>query len=179
MVLRTEGGGRRNHSDFVSGTSQGSRGPTAFGSDRSGHTPQPTALVNEAYLKLVGSSAQKWENRTLFLAFACHIMRQILIDHSRQFHASKGGGGEAKQEWNEQAAEVPARNSSLETLDEALTALGKIDSRKAKTIELKYFGGLRGEEIAVAMEMRTATITRDLRMAEAWLRRYMAGDSAW
>lgn len=145
-------------------------------SDRSGHTLQPTALVNEAYLKLVGSSAQKWENRTHFLTFASHIMRQILTDHSRKVRAAKRGGGEAKEELNEQAAGVPARDSSLETLDEALTALEKIDPRKAKIIELKYFGGLTGEEIAEAMELGTATITRDLRMAEAWLRRYMAGE---
>lgn len=103
-------------------------------SDRSGDTLQTTAVVNEAYLKLVGSSAQKWENRAHFLTFASHIMRQILTDHAQNFRTAKRGGGEAKQELNEQAAGVPVRESSLETLDEALTALEKATRAKRRSL---------------------------------------------
>lgn len=143
-------------------------------SDRPGHTLQPTALVNEAYLKLVNSSAQRWENRAHFLTFASHIMRQILTDHARKVRSAKRGGGEGKESLNEAAAAVPSRDSTIESLDEALAELEKLDPRKAKVIELKYFGGLTGEEMALALEIGTATVTRELRLAEAWLRQYMA-----
>jgi RNA polymerase sigma factor (TIGR02999 family) len=144
-------------------------------SERAGHTLQPTALVNEAYMKLIGSAAQNWENRAHFLTFASHIMRQILTDHSRKFRAAKRGGGNAVTQLNDGVMGLPARESGLIELNEALTALDKLFPRKAKIVEMKYFGGMTGEEIAEALQIGTATVTRELRMAEAWLRRYIAG----
>ena len=144
-------------------------------SDRSGHTLQPTALVNEAYLKLAGSAPQQFENRAHFLTFASHIMRQILTDHARKVRSDKRGGGEAKLELKEDSGAQLHPESILVDLDDALREFGKTDERKAKLIEMKYFGGLTGEEMAVALEIGTATVTRELRLAEAWLRRYLAG----
>ncbi|HEU0123942.1 MAG TPA: sigma-70 family RNA polymerase sigma factor [Bryobacteraceae bacterium] len=139
------------------------------------HTLQPTALVNEAYLKLAGTATPRWQNRTHFLAFASHIMRQILTDYSRREKAAKRGGGQVVVPL-EEGLDGVERDSSLLALDDALTALEKVDARKARIIELKYFGGLTGEEISEAMEISTATVTRDLRLAEAWLRRFLAGE---
>lgn len=144
-------------------------------SDRSGHTLQPTALVNEAYLKLIGSAPQHWENRAHFLTFASHIMRQILTDHARKFRSAKRGGGDVKIELQDRVGAMEHPESLLVALDDALTEFSGVDERKAKLIEMKYFGGLTGEEMATALGIGTATVTRELRLAEAWLRRYVAG----
>ena len=141
--------------------------------DRAGHTLQPTALVNEAYLKLMGSAPQRWENRAHFLTFASHIMRQLLTDHARKFRSKKRGTGEQNNQLMDEAGAVPDRAPDVLALDEALSELAKFDQRKAKVIELKYFGGLTGEEMAESLGTSTATIARDLRMAEAWLKSYL------
>ena len=104
-------------------------------SERAGHTLQPTALVNEAYMKLIGSAAQSWENRAHFLTFASHIMRQILTDHSRKFRAAKRGGGNAVTQLNDGVMGLPARESGLIELDEALTAYRRTVAAAPKMAE--------------------------------------------
>jgi RNA polymerase sigma-70 factor (ECF subfamily) len=135
--------------------------------ERRDHTLQPTALVNEAYLRLVGQRFPNWQNRAHFFGIAARLMRQILVDHARRRSADKRvclpvSLDEAVSFQQERAAELVA-------LDLGLQALEKLDQRKCKAVELRYFGGLSMEEIAQAMGVSPVTVRRDLRMAEAWL----------
>ncbi len=141
--------------------------------ERRGNTLQPTALIHEAYLKLVNHDQQEWHSRAHFFSVACHIMRQILAKHARDKHALKRGGGGARVTLDEAVVMAPERGEVFVALDDALTELGKIDARKAKLIELKYFGGLKGEEIAEVLGISVPTVTRDCRHAEAWLQAYL------
>jgi len=135
--------------------------------ERQGHTLQPTALVHEAYLRLVGQTNSNWQNRSHFYGVAARLMRQILVDHARRKHAGKRAGVRVSLE---QAVSFQLDHSQdLMALDVGLTALEKIDPRKCKAIELCYFGGLSMEEIAQSLEVSAVTVRRDLRMAEAWL----------
>lgn len=137
--------------------------------ERDGHTLQTTALVNEAYLQLIGQQARDWQNRAHFLAIASHLMRNILVDHARAHAAAKRGKGDQALPLDE-AIEVPGQTSpDVLALDEALKDLAKHDERKCRIIELRYFGGLSMEEIAEVTDLSVATLRRDLRMAEAWL----------
>ena len=139
--------------------------------ERIGHTLQPTALVHEAYLRLVGQSKPNWQNRSHFYGVAARLMRQILVDHARRRLAGKRAG--LKVPLEQAVGFQKERGRDLVALDAALTALDKTDPRKCKVVELRYFGGLSMEEIAQALEVSAATVRRDLRMAEAWLHQGM------
>ncbi len=143
-----------------------------FRRERVEHTMQPTAVVHEAYLRLVEHSAVGASTRAHFLAIAARVMRQVLVDHSRARLAEKRGGGGVKVELNDELHGSAGRTDlDVMALHHALDELAALDARKAKIIEMRYFGGLTGEEIAGVLEIGTATVTRDLRMAEAWLAR--------
>jgi len=135
--------------------------------ERLGHTLQPTALVHEAYLRLVDQSSPDFENRSHFYGVAARLMRQILVDHARRKQAGKRGG--LKVPLEQAVSFREDRLEDLVALDAGLTALEKIDPRKCKTVELRYFGGLSMEELAKTLDVSAETVRRDLRMAEAWL----------
>jgi len=140
-------------------------------SERQDHTLQPTALVHEAYLRLVEQSRPDWQTRAHFYGVAARVMRQILVDHARRRQAKKRAGERVPLE---QAVSFhEERSGDLVALDTSLTDLGKLDVRKCQAIELRYFAGLSMEEIAQAMNLSVETVRRDLRMAEAWLRNAM------
>jgi RNA polymerase sigma factor (TIGR02999 family) len=136
-----------------------------------GNTLQPTALVHEAYLRLVDGSAADWQDRAHFFNVAATIMRQILVDHARSKVAAKRGGGRAKVEFQETLNYSDEKAADLVALDDALKGLAAFDERKARTIELRYFGGLSTEETAETLGISVATVGRETRYAEAWLRR--------
>lgn len=141
--------------------------------ERQGHTLQPTALVHEAYLRLVDQTSPTWQNRSHFFGVAARLMRQILVDHARRRQAAKRAGSRVKVSLEEALSFPHERSRDLVALDSGLNALEKIDARKCKAVELRYFGGLSMEEIAQALEVSPVTVRRDLRMAEAWLHREM------
>jgi RNA polymerase sigma-70 factor, ECF subfamily len=132
---------------------------------------QPTALVHEAYLRLVNQNLPEWQSRSHFFGIAAHLMRQILVDHARAQRSQKRGGGAAPVTLNEAISFAPERGADVIALDEALKALAEADARKAKIIELRHFGGFSVEETAQALGVSVATISRETRMAEAWLYR--------
>ena len=136
----------------------------------SDHSLQPTALVHEAYLRLVDQrAAPACQNRSHFLAIAAHLMRQILVDHARRRQTAKRG---ALRLLREQSIALPdGRSADLLTLDNSLKELEGMDARKCQVIELRYFGGLSHKEIAEALEISAKTVSRDLAFAEAWLYR--------
>ena len=139
--------------------------------ERLAHTLQPTALVNEAYLRLVDQSHPNWQNRSHFFAVASHLMRQILVDHARRRQAGKRAG--PKVSLQEAVSFERERSRDLVALDSALKGLEQLDSRKCKAVELRYFGGFSMDEIAQTLDVSPITVRRDLRMAEAWLRHQM------
>ncbi|MFI5095007.1 MAG: sigma-70 family RNA polymerase sigma factor [Candidatus Acidiferrales bacterium] len=139
--------------------------------ERLGHTLQPTALVHEAYVRLVDQSNPTWQSRSHFFGVAARLMRQILVDHARRKRAGKRAG--IKVPLDEAVSFQQGRSRDLIALDSGLHALEKLDPRKCKAVELRYFGGLSMDEIAKALEVSTITVRRDLRMAEAWLRQEM------
>ena len=141
--------------------------------ERQGHTLQPTALVNEAYLRLVDQKSPNWQNRSHFFGVAARLMRQILVDHARRKNADKRAGLSVPLE--EAVSFQQECGSELIALDLGLRALEKFDARKCKTVELRYFGGLSLEEIARTLDVSPITVRRDLRMAEAWLHNQMRG----
>jgi RNA polymerase sigma factor (TIGR02999 family) len=132
-----------------------------------GHTLQPTALVHEAYLRLVDQQNPRWENRSQFYGVASHLMRQILVDHARRRQRQKRAGQKASL--GDTVSFAPERSADLVALDDALTELEKLDARKCKAVELRYFGGLSMGETAQALGVSPVTVRRDLRMAETWL----------
>jgi RNA polymerase sigma-70 factor (ECF subfamily) len=139
--------------------------------ERLGHTLQPTALVHEAYMRLVDQSNPTWQSRSHFFGVAARLMRQILVDHARRKHAGKRAG--IKVPLDEAVSFQQEQSRDLMALDRCLTALEKIDPRKCKAVELRYFGGLSMEEIAQTLDVSPITVRRDLRMAEAWLHQEM------
>src|SRR5205807_833776 len=140
--------------------------------ERQGHTLQPTALINEAYLKLIDQREVNWENRTHFFAIAAQAMRRILVDHARTRHRDKRGGDEAKVSLDEAMIVVADENNvDLIALDEALTRLEKKDKQQTRIVELRYFSGLSLEETAEALNISRTTAARDWAMAKAWLHR--------
>lgn len=143
--------------------------------ERQGHTLQPTALVHEAYLRLVDQSNPKWQNRSHFYGVAARLMRQILVDHARQRQAGKRAGSRVRVTLDHALSFQPERNGDLLALDSSLNALEKLDPRKCKAIELRYFGGLSLEEIARTLDVSAVTVRRDLRLAQAWLHNEMRG----
>jgi len=136
-----------------------------------GHTLQPTALVHEAYLRLVDQKNPEWEGRSHFFGVAAHLMRQILVDHARKRQAGKRAV--LKVSLEEAVSFQPERSPDLVALDSGLRELEKLDPRKCKAVELRYFGGLSTDEIAQTLAVSPVTARRDLRMAEAWLRHEM------
>ena len=137
--------------------------------ERGHHTLQPTALIHEAYLRLVREKGDAFENRRKFFAFAARLMREILVDHARAAGAEKRGGAAVRVPLNEAVDFVPDRAQDFLVLNQALENLARVSPRKAQVIELRYFGGLNVEETAQVLEVSIATISRDQRMAEAWL----------
>ena len=135
--------------------------------ERRDHTLQPTALVHEAYLRLVHQKNPTWQNRSHFFAVAARLMRQILVDHARRQQAGKRSGHKVSLE--ETVSFGQERSPDLVALDDSLSALEKLDARKCRAVELRYFGGLSVDEIALALEVSRMTVRRDLTMAEAWL----------
>ena len=140
-----------------------------------GHTLQPTALVNEAYLRLVDQKDANWQNRAHYLAVAARAMRSILVDHARRKHAEKRGGGRGREPLFEDALPAFRIDDELVAIDEALTDFAATYPDRARVVELRFFGGLSVEETAQVLGISTATIKRDWRMAKAWLRRAMTG----
>ena len=135
--------------------------------ERHGHTLQPTAVVHEAYLRLVDQKNPTWQNRSHFFGVAARLMRQILVDHARKKQAGKRAG--MRVSLQEAVSLQHERSRVLVALDSGLGELEKIDPRKCKVVELRYFGGLSMDEIAQALDVSPVTVRRDLRMAEAWL----------
>jgi RNA polymerase sigma factor (TIGR02999 family) len=139
--------------------------------ERPDHTLQPTALVHEAYLRLVGQTGTSWQNRAHFFGAAAQVMRRILVDQARQYQASKRGGGEHKVTLAEGVALARERDVNLLALEEALTRLEGIAPEQCRVVELRFFGGLSIDEAAEVMGVSEATVTRQWRAARAWLRR--------
>jgi RNA polymerase sigma factor (TIGR02999 family) len=146
--------------------------------ERSAATLQPTALVHEAYLRLVAQSLPDWQSRSHFFGVAAHLMRQVLVDHARKTKSQKRGGGAVKSQLEEALSFAPERSPDVIALDDALQALDAIDPRKCKIIELRFFGGFSIEETAQAMDISVATVGREQRMAEAWLHRELSANPA-
>lgn len=143
--------------------------------ERKDHTLRPTELVSEAYLRLAGGGAFGFNDRVHFFAIASRVMRQILVDHARNRSRGKRGGGVRPDEFKDTMV-ATGRPWELVALDDALEELAKFDERKARVIELHYFGGLTHEEIAAVCNVHTNTVARDLRLGEAWLRRELRAD---
>lgn len=141
--------------------------------ERPGHTFSPTDLISEAYLRLAGGSQLELHDRAHFFAVASHNMRQILVDHARKRGAIKRGAGQRPVELEERLVAVD-RPTELIELDDALLELAKQDERKARMVELYYFGGLTQDEIASVIGVHVNTVGRELRFSEAWLRRFMS-----
>ncbi len=139
--------------------------------ERDGHTLQTTALVNEAYLKLVDSSRVNWQNRAHFFAVAAQLMRRILVDFARKRGYQKRGGAWRRITLVDGLAAARDADSGLIEIDEALQRLAQLDSRKAQVVELRFFGGLSLEETADALQVSTDTVGREWRAAKAWLKR--------
>jgi RNA polymerase sigma-70 factor (ECF subfamily) len=143
--------------------------------ERSGHTLQTTALINEAYLRLVNETEVRAEHRAQFFALAAQIMRHILVDHARGALRDKRGGGIRALALEEGIILSPQKSAELIALDDALSRLADVDSRKAKVVELRYFGGMEIEEVAKVLQVHPNTVVRDWRLAKAWLKRELGG----
>ena len=143
-----------------------------------GHTLQPTALVNEAYLRLLGADNVSWQDRAHFFAVSAQMMRRILVDAARARGAEKRGGEFAKVQLDELVDALPSRGTELIALDDALTALAAFDERKARVVEMKFFGGLSVDETAAVLKISPRSVMRDWNLARAWLMRELASEIA-
>jgi len=146
--------------------------------ERRGHTLQTTALINEAYVRLVDQKNVQWANRSHFFAISAQIMRRILIDHARRHAYAKRGGGAQQVSLEEAATVTPDLGRELIQLDEALKSLAEMDPRRSQVVEMRYFGGLNNEEIAGVLHISENTVTRDWNMARAWLYQQLTGSGA-
>ena len=144
--------------------------------ERPNHTLQTTALVNEAYVRLVDQRNLHWKNRAHFFSIASRLMRRILVDLARAHHGAKRGGGAPQVSLDEAAIVSQERAAELVALDEALTRLAEMDERKSKVVELRFFGGMSVEETAEALGVSPITIKRDWSTAKAWLYRELANE---
>src|SRR6266496_1440956 len=140
-----------------------------MGGQRPDHTLQTTALVNEAYLRLAGQTRPNFTNRSHFFAVAAQAMRQILVNYAKASQSQKRGGGALKVDLDAAALVSPEQTTEILDVHEALERLATLDSRKAHVVELKYFGGLKHEEIAEVLKISTVTVRRDWVFAKAWL----------
>lgn len=143
--------------------------------EQMGQTLEPTALVHEAYLRLVDCSLPDWQSRAHFYGVAAHLMRQILVDHARERNAVKRGGGAAHLSLDENLAVSPEQESDLVALDDALERLAACGPRKAQVVELRFFGGLSEDEIAEVLKVSAITVRRDWQFSKAWLLRELTG----
>jgi len=141
--------------------------------ERAGHTLQTSALVNEAYLRLVDAGQVEWHNRAHFFAISANLMRRILVDFARSRGYQKRGGNVHKLEFEDERIPSPVRGADLIALDDALTALAEFDPREARVVELRFFGGLSEEETAEVLGVSSRTVKRDWALAKAWLMREM------
>lgn len=144
--------------------------------ERPDHTLQTTALLNEAYLRLVGTDVA-WEGRAHFMAVAARTMRRILVDHARAKRRQKRGAGAERVDLDQIALAAPDTGPELLALDEALDRLAALDERKARAVDLHYFGGFSYEEAAALLGVSPVTVHRDLRFAKAWLYRELSGET--
>jgi len=142
-----------------------------------GHTLQTTALIHEAFLKLVDQSEKHFQNRAHFFGVAAQAMRHILVDYARSRRYAKRGGGAAPVPLDEAAVVSGERAAELVALDDALEALAKVDPRKSRVVEMRYFGGLSVEETAEVLKVSVDTVMRDWRLAKTWLLRELTGES--
>jgi RNA polymerase sigma-70 factor (ECF subfamily) len=143
--------------------------------ERVGHSLQATALVNEAYLRLINVSRVDWQNRAHFLAVSARLMRRILVDFARSRNYEKRGGGAQRVSLDEALIVSEEPGQDLIALHDALTALAAVDARKSQVVELRFFGGLSVEECAEALQVSTDTVTRDWKFAKVWLLRELRG----
>src|SRR5262245_52319374 len=139
--------------------------------ERPEHTLQPTALVHEAYLRLVDQKEVRWQNRAHFLGIAAEAMRRILVEHARAHRRAKRGGGPRRVSLEDTVGLSNERGLDLVALDDALASLAALDPRKSRVVELRFFGGLTTEETAQVLGVSTATVERELYVAKLWLRR--------
>ena len=142
--------------------------------ERAGHTLQTTAILNEAYLRLVDNTKPVWQGRTHFIAAAAQLMRRVMVDHARGHQSLKRGGGALRVTLDEVALVPETRSQELLDLDEALERLAKQDDRKSHIVELRYFGGLTVEETAEFLKLSQRTVEREWTMAKAWLYRALS-----
>lgn len=148
-----------------------------LGKERAGHTLQTSALINEAYLRMIEWKGLKWESRAHFFGLAAQLMRQVLVDYARQHQARKRGAGALKLTLDEAIDVTDEREVDLVALDDALAGLAKIYPRKCRIVELRFFGGLSIEEVAAALNISPRTVMREWSLAQAWLYRELrSGD---
>jgi RNA polymerase sigma factor (TIGR02999 family) len=145
--------------------------------ERPGHSLQTTALVNETYLKLIRDGQADWQNRAHFFGLAAQLMRHILVDHARGLCSQKRGGG-LRLPLDERLTFTPAKSTALVALDGALNELAKFDTRKAKVVELRYFGGMSVEEAAEVLNVHPNTVINDWKLARIWLKRELTREQA-
>lgn len=147
---------------------------TFLSRERNSHTLQPTALVNEAYLRLVDQTRVNWQNRAHFYGIASRMMRRVLIDHARAHATEKRGGGTIRLSIDDVQVSLEERATSFVALDEAMKRLEQMDERKCKVVEMRFFGGLSDEEIAEVLGVTTRTVLRDWKTARLWLYRELS-----
>lgn len=141
--------------------------------ERTGHTLQTTALINEAYIRLVEAQGVSWQNRAHFLGISARVMRRVLVDFARERGYRKRGGGNRRVPLDEALVVAETPDADLIALDDALNALAEVDPRKSRAIELRFFGGLSIEEAALILKVSPETVKRDCRLAKAWLLRWL------
>ncbi len=144
--------------------------------EQAGHTLQTTALIHEAYMRLVDQRNVQWQNRAHFFGIAAQMMRRILVDHARTKKRAKRGGSNIKVSLDDATVAVKGQDLDVVALDEALNRLAKIDEQQSRVVELRFFSGLTVEETAEVMGISPATVKRDWSMAKAWLHRELSGD---
>jgi RNA polymerase sigma factor (TIGR02999 family) len=145
--------------------------------ERRGHTLQTTALINEAYVRLIDAKDVRWQNRAHFFAIAANLMRRVLVDHARRRDAEKRGGSQIRLTLNDVLAMTDQTDVDLLAIDEALNRLASIDPQQARVVELRFFSGLSVEETAAALGISAKTVKRDWSVARAWLRREIGGET--
>ena len=146
--------------------------------ERSGHTLQTSALVNEAYIRLIDWKNVQWKNRAHFFAVSAQLMRRILVDFARERQYLKRGGGALQVSLGEAESMVQYRSSDMVALDEALRSLAKVDARKGQVVEMRFFGGLSVKEVAEVLKVSEETVMRDWRLAKVWLLRELGQETS-
>jgi RNA polymerase sigma factor (TIGR02999 family) len=181
QLLRAAASGQRRDLDALMGAIYDDLRRLAVShmrTERDGHTLQPTAVVHEAYLKLVDQRTTDWKDRAHFFAVASRIIRRLLVDHAREREAAKRGGGMGRISMDDVELSAALPDAELVALDEALTELHEIDERQARVVELRFFGGLTVEEIAETLGVGKRSVDRDWQIAKAWLFCRLSGEDA-